>query len=345
MGLFDIFRKKKTTTAETAAQENCAPTENTVSESVSQPLEMTTQEKRELTYEEKCRVFTMQLLMSEPCQNVDAQTAKRILHERLGNVEYKASEPGGFNCFCSDYAAQTKGGNVPPMLLCTQCFDFDANAIVDEMTRSQMWDCPEHEEILARCKYQVFASDLLAGAMDAKSRAQMLTSYAGALLEMYPQCEAVFFPSSGKLLTADRIRSLDMEGIDRFIAMAVNVRYFRIQDSEDMIVDTLGMNVISMPDLQYHFHAMEPNWIVNHAYNVLSYIAANDNPIKDGDTIDGVDNGRMSSSVMWRCRYEQSLVPPEREVIDVFMNANASGTRGDGSADDAMNTKDFANKD
>ncbi len=37
-----------------------------------------------------------------------------------------------------------------------------------------------------------------------------------------------------------------------------------------MMVDTLGMSVLSLPDLQYHFHGMDPNAVVNHAYNMLS---------------------------------------------------------------------------
>lgn len=39
-----------------------------------------------------------------------------------------------------------------------------------------------------------------------------------------------------------------------------------------MIVDTLGMSTLFLPDLHYHFHGADPNHVVNHAYNVLSYI-------------------------------------------------------------------------
>ncbi len=43
--------------------------------------------------------------------------------------------------------------------------------------------------------------------------------------------------------------------------------------------------------LQYHFHSMNPNEVVNHAYNVLSYIYDNNNPIQNGDHIDGILDG------------------------------------------------------
>ena len=38
-----------------------------------------------------------------------------------------------------------------------------------------------------------------------------------------------------------------------------------------MLIDTVGMSTLFLPDLQYHFHNMDPNWVVNHAYNVASY--------------------------------------------------------------------------
>ena len=44
-----------------------------------------------------------------------------------------------------------------------------------------------------------------------------------------------------------------------------------------MLVDTLGMNTLFLPDLQYHFRGLDPNWIVNHAYNVASYLLTSGN--------------------------------------------------------------------
>ena len=49
-----------------------------------------------------------------------------------------------------------------------------------------------------------------------------------------------------------------------------------------MLVDTVGMSTLFLPDLQYHFHSMDPNWVVNHAYNVASYILATTTPLRMG---------------------------------------------------------------
>ena len=93
------------------------------------------------------------------------------------------------------------------------------------------------------------------------------------------------------------------------------------------IVDTIGMSTLFLPDLQYHFHDVNPNEVVNHAYNVLSYIFDEDNPIKNGDTIDGLINGQMSQEVQWTVQYEDSLIQPVRTVIDINMGEYASGNR------------------
>ena len=44
-----------------------------------------------------------------------------------------------------------------------------------------------------------------------------------------------------------------------------------------MLVDTLGMSLLFLPDLQYHFRGLDPNLMVNHAYNTALYLLINNN--------------------------------------------------------------------
>ena len=126
---------------------------------------------------------------------------------------------------------------------------------------------------------------------------------------------------------AEDVRNHGMEGLDRYIRFGVNARFFNIQGSEDMVVDTVGMSTLFMPDIQYHLHAMDPNQVVNHAYNLAFYLLANDNPIENGESIDGILNGRMCQDIRWYCRYEDALIQPVRTVLDVEMGEYASGQR------------------
>ena len=272
-------------------------------------------------------VFVIRLLMKESVVMPEKERMEQIMEKHLGPVE----------CFCHDgktagfapqkYRAEFKDASLPPQLFIMECVPSEGMKI-DELTRSQFWDCPDSETILSECRYQVVATDMLAGGLDYRDRAEMLVDYIEALVELYPSCVAVFFHSSGKMLTREQILDNPVPKKNRFLYYAVNVRFFNIQGSDDKLIDTLGMSTLYLPDLQYHFHGMDPNFVVNHAYNLLTYLFENDCPIKDGETVDGIENGKMSGDVQWKCQYEDSLIQPVRPVLDVNMGEYASGNRG-----------------
>jgi len=272
-------------------------------------------------------VFVIHLFMKEKCIMPPREKMTEIMAEHLGQTE----------CFCYDskvagfspqkYKVEFKDGSMPPQLMVMECIETDAYHI-DEITKSQMWDCENSEEILEECKYHVVATDMLAGAMnDYKDRANMLMDFMEALIEIYPQCEAVMFQTSGKMFARDKIVNHRIPRDDRFIYFAVNVRFFNIANSNDMLIDTLGMSTLFLPDLQYHFRGMDPSWVVNHAYNLLLYNYKNNAPIKSGETVDGITNGQMDRNVMWKCHYEDALIQPARGVLDICMNEYAAGGR------------------
>lgn len=284
--------------------------------------------EQDLTQEEQHpgAVFVIHLFMREPTAMPEKEHMTQIMEKHLGKVD----------CFCHDekvagfapqkYMVEFKDAKVPPQLMVMGCNSTDGMKL-DELTRSQFWDCPESERILSECRYHVTAADMLAGGMEYRDRAEMLVDYIEALTELYPSCEAVFFQSSGKMHTREHLLNDHVPKEQRFIYYAVNVRFFNIRGTDDMLIDTLGMSTLYLPDLQYHFHGMDPNSVVNHAYNLLIYLFENDCPIKNGETVDGMEDGHMSRNVKWKCQYEDSLIQPARPVLDVNMGEYASGTR------------------
>lgn len=271
-------------------------------------------------------VFIMHLLMKKPPELPDKKDITEILQKYMGEVDCFAHDGKMAGVAIKKYMAQFKDASVSPQLFITGG-DFDAKTI-DDLYRSQMWDCRnDSERILSECSYQIIATDMLAATLTAHDRADMLMDYLEALMELFPECEAVYFHNSGKMFLAEQIREHKIPREDRFIYFAVNARFFNVQGSDSMIVDTLGMSTLFLPDLQYHFYEIDPNEIVNHAYNMASYIFENENPIKNGDTIDSIENGQMNMQVQWQCHYEDALIQPARQVIDVYMNEYAAGKR------------------
>lgn len=275
-------------------------------------------------------VFMVKLLMKEQCDMPSIERMKEVLSQHLGKMDISSeqnTEKGFFGFAALDYFAKFSDGEVPVQLSILSCDPFDADKI-DEMQRSQMWDCQvDRDRILTECKYAVLANDMLGGGLKVQVRANMLMDYLEALLELFPSCEAVYFINTGKLILADTIRNGDVQGLDRYIKYYVNVRFFNISGTNDHVIDTIGLSLLYIEDLQYHFHDMDPNWVVNHAYNVASYILDNDCPIKDGDTIDGIAGGRLVQDIQWKCHFEDSLIGPTRPVLDVCMGEYAAGKR------------------
>ena len=280
-------------------------------------------------------VFMVQLLMKEKCETPSLERMTEVLERHIGRVEVgqplkeTADAMKNITLFTAmDHIAKFSNGQSPVHVSIMPCDTFHPENI-DEMKRSQMWDClQDRDRILDQCKYCVFANDMLTGALDPLERADFDMDYLEALLELFPTCEAVYSLNTGKLILADTVRNRTYTGLDRFIHYIVNVRFFNIQGTDDALVDTLGMTLLYLEDLQYHYHGMDPNWVVRHAYSIASYCLANRRPIKDGDTVDGVSaDGNLDQSIQWKCRYEDAMVKPNRPVLDVHTGQYAAGGR------------------
>jgi Domain of unknown function (DUF4261) len=116
------------------------------------------------------------------------------------------------------------------------------------------------------------------------------------------------------------LEAVTREGYRHPLPGAINVRFYRISGyaaqaetkAEDMLADTLGLAALGLPDLQCHFRRLDPNGVVRVLYNAACYLFEKGPVIQDGHTLAGPNPGEK-----WRCRYENALLGPEREVIDV----------------------------
>ena len=273
-------------------------------------------------------LFFVELLMPKQCDMPTRDTMVEVFTKHLGPVDCFSygAESAGFAPQNYKVHYEDNDADISPTLMVTNCEKID-KPVLDDFERSQVWDCPNVDELLDECQYRVFATDMLASGLEPNERADMLVKYVDALLELYTSCKAVVFGPSRKFLSRETIENHPDKNVTRFIYYAVNVRYFSIQGTDDMMVDTLGMSTLFYPDLQYHFHGMNPDEIVNHAYSVLYYIFEHDNPIDDGQTIAGLENGNLNPDIKWKVQYEDSLIQPVRTVIDINLGEYASGTR------------------
>ena len=105
---------------------------------------------------------------------------------------------------------------------------------------------------------------------------------------------------------------------DRYLFLCVNTRFFSISGTTgDMMIDTVGLSSIGLPDLQYHFHTLKPQAVMKHAYSVASLIYAVGPIMKSGETIDGMDDYGITKEIRWPFQYQHALIEPPRIVMAV----------------------------
>ncbi len=282
-----------------------------------------------------------QVLFREKPAQVPISTLQKTVEKILGDVELVYDAPNAPFFALKSYravfqkeegkeyknAVDNGDGTVSMPVLANFIIgeEFDPKK-VDAFTRSQFWD---YQGDFDGFKYQTASFGMLSGGMDYKRQAELFVKQIEVVLECFPEAEAIFVPHSGKLTSVEHFRQVTDESLAvRFIRTAVNARFFRIENSEDSVIDTLGFFAFGAPDIQVHFHGLDPNSVVGYVYSIASYQFNEDFPVQSGDTIDGLDdNGSFSQTIQWSARYEDSLIQPLRTVLDINCGKYAAGGR------------------
>ncbi|HLL62757.1 MAG TPA: DUF4261 domain-containing protein [Propionibacteriaceae bacterium] len=180
----------------------------------------------------------------------------------------------------------------------------------------QTWDWADAEEAVARAGAGVLVTELLVAGWSPQDRVAAMTRVVAALAG-WSAPVAVWWPHSQKVSDPETLAPDDLGGV-------VNVRFFSVAgDDEAMVLDTLGLHVFGLPDLQCHFRDRDPGEIAGLLYATALYVFDAGDVIADGNTISGPDGeGR------YVCRRETSLLEPSRLVLDVDLgDPYAAGVR------------------
>ncbi|MFP5284052.1 MAG: hypothetical protein ACLGIF_11455, partial [Actinomycetes bacterium] len=110
---------------------------------------------------------------------------------------------------------------------------------------TQTWDWAEADEAVARCRGSLLVTEMFAAGFAPQQRVTALGEVVAALVRhthpsvlSWPQSQRVSDPAGFEVGSA---------------ADVINVRFFSVGDSGDeMIMDTLGLHVFELPDVQCH---------------------------------------------------------------------------------------------
>ncbi len=176
----------------------------------------------------------------------------------------------------------------------------------------QSWACSDANDRIQACTTCCLVTEMMARFLEPLVRLKLFHGVLQAFAEI-TKPHAIVFTHSQQIIAPDTyLASCNEDPIHR--AGSLNVRFFRITDAnhDDMIMDTRGLDEIGLHDLQCHFRDLDPNDVSRVLYNTAIYIAENGAVIESGHTIVG-----LTPESKWRCQFENSLLDPKRELLDL----------------------------
>ncbi len=169
---------------------------------------------------------------------------------------------------------------------------------------------------------------MMTRSLEPQLRVKLFHGVLQAVIEVTKPAALVFKHSQQVVDPASYLAACDQEPLLR--PGSLNVRFFNISNSDgDMIMDTRGMEEIGLHDLQCHYRELDPNHVSQILFNTAYYIYENGPVIESGNTIAGIEPDSK-----WRCQFEESILDPKREILDVNPGAPyAAGNRAVEEAD------------
>ncbi len=272
-------------------------------------------------------VYTFMLLFETPVKMPDASAYLEAVKQRFGEVismvssQESASEMLAAALLEHQVKYDDSKQKVPSQLMLFGAKEFDQGEW-DDMVRSQFWACQDRENFLPRCRYAMMAGNMLAAGLPRMEEYGIMAEYADMLLELMPECIGIYWPHSQCLTPREYYQQPHWNNPEyHFLDGGLNVRFFNIEGTDEMLFDTLGFTAIGLPDLQFHCKNLEPNEVVGFLHNIAAYMYECGDVIEDGNTVEGIHHEK------WVCRREDSLVGPGRMVLDINPGEYAGGNR------------------
>lgn len=246
--------------------------------------------------------------------------AEAILGETLEIPESRSDD--AFMLFHTTHAVQFKDGKIPPQTAILRSSEpVDLDRYKEDIEQSWGWrDC---SGVLATSRHTLLVTEMMAQALEPALRVRLFHGVLQALTETTQPVAMVFRHSQQVVAPADYLANCDEAPFMR--PGSVNVRFFNISGSDgEMLMDTRGLNEVGLHDLQCHFRTLNPGDVARVLFNTAGFLMENGPIIESGNTIPGVNGDEE-----WSCQFENALIGPDRELLDINPGASfAAGRRG-----------------
>ncbi|NGZ75750.1 DUF4261 domain-containing protein [Saccharibacillus alkalitolerans] len=170
----------------------------------------------------------------------------------------------------------------------------------------QSWKWEGGEERLEEYRYAVTLCDWYAAMLPFERRVEMFQAVLASVIET-TGCDAIYWQPSGQLVDA---RAFMAAHLHEPLYGALNVRVYQMQRQDEVLVDTLGLTALGVPDIQCRVVGMTPDRVIPMIYGASYYLYGNGGEVADGQLLGG-------AGLRWRCERQRSALAPERAVVDL----------------------------
>lgn len=178
----------------------------------------------------------------------------------------------------------------------------------------QNWHWQEANDIAKNCKYELFVADLMTRTLEYKQRLNLFMNFLVAVTKA-TNPEVIYSVYGQKLIKPIDLTNIWDKEEKQLLYGICNVRLYNLTDVNELLMDTVGLNSIGLPDFQIRFKEYEVNEIANLLWNYAYYIYEQGDVIENGNTLEGIISGSK-----WKCEKQVSLLDPGRVVINVQPN-------------------------
>lgn len=171
----------------------------------------------------------------------------------------------------------------------------------------QTWTWPRDEarDKIRRSHARVVEMDLMSRGQPYGTRLALVHEVAKAIARV-TRPEICYWHPAGWMVAPERLTNDPLDA-------AMNVRLFNVESrSGELVMDTLGLAAIGLPDIQCHFRGLEAGRVAGLLRSIGRYVFEKGDVIDDGHTVQGLE-----PSDKWKCRHELALVEPKRMVLDL----------------------------
>jgi hypothetical protein len=257
--------------------------------------------------------FGVELFFKEMPGAFPSEQIKRRMTAFCGDVDMPGDSQESMLFFFKQHTVKFATGEMPVQVFVAKAGEGESNTDYEPSLR-QSWQFRHVREVVAACPHRILVTDMMASGLEIHQRITLFQAALYVIVEAL-RPDAIHFMRSQLFIESEAYLANvpKSPSYDRLLG-PLNVRLFKVEDDREsaVVMDTLGLSALGLPDLQIHCRDLDVNQLAGMLYGTGHYVFDNGDVIQDGNTLSGWEENQR-----WKCRHEASLAEPRRVVVDI----------------------------